>query len=144
MAQLLERPSEQKAEVVQKVDFRTGNEMAARAAKQINFHLMGYYPITPSTEVPEFLDEMKAEGEHTIRRIPADGEHGAGLAGGTMTIVNQTIPRALRRLGYGAPHVRAVPQSPATETHTHSVPDTAALDDAKGRLISAKSFGLSV
>jgi len=86
MAQLLERPSEEKAKVAQAVDFRTGNEMAARAAKQINFHLMGYYPITPSTEVPEFLDEMKAEGEHTIRMIPADGEHGAaGICFGATT-----------------------------------------------------------
>src|SRR4030067_1036659 len=86
MAQLLERPSEGKAGVDQAVDFRTGNEMAARAAKQINFHLMGYYPITPSTEVPEFLDEMKAEGEHAIRMIPADGEHGAaGICFGATT-----------------------------------------------------------
>src|SRR4030043_395948 len=86
MAQLLERPSEEKAKVAQAVDFRTGNEMAARAAKQINFHLMGYYPITPSTEVPEFLDEMKAEGEHSIRMIPADGEHGAaGICFGATT-----------------------------------------------------------
>jgi pyruvate ferredoxin oxidoreductase alpha subunit len=86
MAQLLERPSEQAAKVAQKMDFRTGNEMAAQAAKQINFHIMGYYPITPSTEVPEFLDEMKAEGEHTIRMIPADGEHGAaGICYGATT-----------------------------------------------------------
>jgi pyruvate ferredoxin oxidoreductase alpha subunit len=86
MAQLLERPSDEKMGVAQKTDFLTGNEMAARAAKQINFHLMGYYPITPSTEVPEFLDEMKAEGEHTIRMVPADGEHGAaGICYGATT-----------------------------------------------------------
>src|SRR5690606_39855886 len=28
----------------QKVDFLSGNEMAAVAARQINFHVMGYYP----------------------------------------------------------------------------------------------------
>ena len=61
----------------QVTDFRSGNEMAALAAKQINYHLMGYYPITPSTEIAEFLDEMKAEGQHDIVMIPADGEHGA-------------------------------------------------------------------
>ncbi len=55
----------------------SGNEMAAMAAKHINFHIMGYYPITPSTEVAENLDEMKAFGEHDIRMIPGDGEHGA-------------------------------------------------------------------
>ncbi|MDP2948403.1 MAG: thiamine pyrophosphate-dependent enzyme, partial [Chloroflexota bacterium] len=82
MAQLVE----QKTRFAQKVDFRTGNEMAARAAKQIDFHLMGYYPITPSTEIAEFLDEMKAEGEHKIRMIAADGEHGAaGICYGAST-----------------------------------------------------------
>ncbi len=34
---------------IQKTDFKSGNEMAALAASQINYHVMGYYPITPST-----------------------------------------------------------------------------------------------
>ena len=42
----------------QETGFLSGNEMAALAASQINFHIMGYYPITPSTEVAENLDEM--------------------------------------------------------------------------------------
>ncbi len=54
-----------------------GNESAAWAAKHINFHVMGYYPITPSTQIAETLDEMKAYGEHDIVMIPGDGEHGA-------------------------------------------------------------------
>ncbi|KPV45387.1 transketolase C-terminal domain-containing protein [Alicyclobacillus ferrooxydans] len=58
-------------------EFHSGNEMAARAAAQINYHLMGYFPITPSTEVAEYLDEMRVRGEHNITMIPADGEHGA-------------------------------------------------------------------
>jgi len=29
--------------------------MAAIAGRQINFHVMGYYPITPSTEIAESL-----------------------------------------------------------------------------------------
>ncbi len=70
----------------QKVDFLSGNEMAAVAARQINFHVMGYYPITPSTEIAEFLDAMKAEGEHDIVMIPGDGEHGAaGICYGAAT-----------------------------------------------------------
>lgn len=70
----------------QKVGFMSGNEMAAQAAKQINFHVMGYYPITPSTEIAEYLDEMKADGEHNIVMIPADGEHGAaGICYGAST-----------------------------------------------------------
>ena len=31
----------------QKVLFEAGNELAAYAARQINYHVMGYYPITP-------------------------------------------------------------------------------------------------
>lgn len=63
--------------------FESGNEMAAMAAAQINYHIMGYFPITPSTEVAQFLDLMKARGEHDIKLIPADGEHGsAGICYG--------------------------------------------------------------
>lgn len=70
----------------QTIDFRSGNEMAARAAAQINYHVMGYFPITPSTEIAEYLDEMKVEGEHDILLIPADGEHGsAGICYGAAT-----------------------------------------------------------
>jgi pyruvate ferredoxin oxidoreductase alpha subunit len=61
----------------QETGFLSGNEMAALAAVQLGYHVMGYYPITPSTEIAERLDEMKAEGEHAIAMIPADGEHSA-------------------------------------------------------------------
>ncbi len=72
--------------VEQVVDFKSGNEMAAISAKHIDFHVMGYYPITPSTEIAENLDEMRAEGEHSIVMIPADGEHGAaGICYGAST-----------------------------------------------------------
>ncbi|HQT97175.1 MAG: thiamine pyrophosphate-dependent enzyme [Desulfobacteria bacterium] len=65
---------------------QSGNEIAATAAKQINYHVMGYYPITPSTEIAETLDAMKAEGEHAIRMVPGDGEHGAaGICFGAST-----------------------------------------------------------
>lgn len=57
--------------------FESGNELAAYAAKQINYHVMGYYPITPSTQIAEFLDQMKADGEHDISMIAAEGEHSA-------------------------------------------------------------------
>lgn len=70
----------------QAVTLKSGNEMAAIAARQINFHLMGYYPITPSTEVAEELDAMKAEGEHDVMMVPGDGEHGAaGICFGATT-----------------------------------------------------------
>jgi pyruvate ferredoxin oxidoreductase alpha subunit len=67
----------------QTTTFESGNEMAAMAAAQINYHIMGYFPITPSTEVAQYLDQMKARGEHDIKLIPADGEHGsAGICYG--------------------------------------------------------------
>ncbi len=70
----------------QVADFKSGNEMAALSAKQIDFHLMGYYPITPSTEIAELLDEMQAEGGPRMVMVPADGEHGAaGLCYGAST-----------------------------------------------------------
>ena len=58
----------------QKMVFESGNELAAYAAKQINYHVMGYYPITPSTQIAENLDLMKAEGKHEIALIAAEGE----------------------------------------------------------------------
>ncbi len=87
------RPSASRAAEV--VGFHTGNEMAALSAKQIDFHLMGYYPITPSTEIAELLDEMKAAGQHEIVMVPADGEHSAagicfGAAAGGGRVFNAT------------------------------------------------------
>src|SRR3989337_3193081 len=69
--------TETREDIKQETDFLSGNEMASLAASQIDFHVMGYYPITPSTEIAENLDEMKAEGEHDILMIPGEGEHGA-------------------------------------------------------------------
>ena len=70
----------------QRVLFDSGNELAAYAAKQINYHVMGYYPITPSTQIAEFLDQMKADGEHDISLIAAEGEHSAaGICYGAST-----------------------------------------------------------
>ena len=80
--------------------FRSGNEMAATAGAHINFHVMGFYPITPSTEVAENLDAMKADGEHEIRMIAGDGEHGAagicyGAALGGGRVLNVTASQGL-------------------------------------------------
>jgi pyruvate ferredoxin oxidoreductase alpha subunit len=81
-------------------DFKNGDEMAALAAQQINHHIMGYYPITPSTEIAEQLDEAYAGGQHQIRMIPADGEHGAagvcyGAALGGGRVLNATSSQGL-------------------------------------------------
>jgi len=81
-------------------DFKSGNEAAALAARDIGFHVMGYFPITPSTEVAENLAQMQANGEHEIVMIPADGEHGAagicyGAALGGGRVMNATSSQGL-------------------------------------------------
>jgi pyruvate ferredoxin oxidoreductase alpha subunit len=84
----------------EKILYGSGNELAAYAAKQINYHVMGYYPITPSTQIAEQLDAMYARGEHDIRLIAAEGEHsaagicyGAAAAGGR--VINATSANGL-------------------------------------------------
>ena len=84
----------------QKLDFRSGNEAAALAARDIGFHVMGYFPITPSTEVAENLAKMQAEGGHDIVMIAGDGEHGAagicyGAALGGGRVLNATSSQGL-------------------------------------------------
>ena len=69
--------------------------MAAEAARVIDFHFMGYYPITPSTEIAELIDGMRARGEVSTVLLPADGEHGAagacfGAASGGARVLNAT------------------------------------------------------
>src|SRR3970282_947614 len=61
----------------QKLPSASGNEAAALAARDIGFDVMGYFPITPSTEVAENLSKMQADGEHDIVVIAGEGEHGA-------------------------------------------------------------------
>lgn len=78
----------------------TGNEMVAEAAKAINFHFMGYYPITPSTEIAQRIEEMKVQGELDTVLLPADGEHGAagacfGASSGGARVLNATSANGL-------------------------------------------------
>jgi pyruvate ferredoxin oxidoreductase alpha subunit len=84
----------------QHIDLKSGNEAAALAARDIGFHLMGYFPITPSTEVAESLSQMAADGEHEICMIPGDGEHGAagicyGASLGGGRVLNVTSSQGL-------------------------------------------------
>lgn len=70
-------------------EYMSGNEAAATAIKQIGYDLMGYYPITPSTQIAENLDSLRAEGKADLLMLAAEGEHsaagicyGASVAGG--------------------------------------------------------------
>ena len=51
----------------QVLEYASGNEIAAIAIKQIGYDLMGYYPITPSTQIAENLDIMRANGDGSCR-----------------------------------------------------------------------------
>lgn len=61
----------------QVTEYASGNEMAALAVRQIGYDIMGYYPITPSTQIAENLDLMRAEGATDLVMIAAEGEHSA-------------------------------------------------------------------
>lgn len=89
-----------KKTVAQRKLYESGNELAAYAAKQINYHIMGYYPITPSTQIAENLDLSGARGEHNIRLIAAEGEHSAagicyGASAGGGRVFNATSANGL-------------------------------------------------
>jgi pyruvate ferredoxin oxidoreductase alpha subunit len=82
------------------IALKSGNEAAAYAARQINYHVMGYYPITPSTQIAENIDLMVSEGKMNTVLIAAEGEHsaagicyGASVGGGR--VLNATSANGL-------------------------------------------------
>lgn len=55
----------------------SGNEAVAHAIRQINPDVMPAFPITPSTEIPQFVATMIANGEIDTEFIPVESEHSA-------------------------------------------------------------------
>lgn len=55
----------------------SGNEALAYAIRQINPDVMPAFPITPSTEIPQFVSNMIANGEIDTEFIPVESEHSA-------------------------------------------------------------------
>lgn len=53
----------------------SGNEAVAHAIRQINPDVMPAFPITPSTEIPQFVAAMIANGEIDTEFIPVESEH---------------------------------------------------------------------
>lgn len=53
----------------------SGNEAVAHAIRQINPDVMPAFPITPSTEIPQFVASMIANGEIDTEFIPVESEH---------------------------------------------------------------------
>lgn len=55
----------------------SGNEAVAFAMKQINPDVMGAFPITPSTEIPQYFSTYVDNGEVDTEFIPVESEHSA-------------------------------------------------------------------
>ena len=53
----------------------SGNEAIAEAIRQINPDVMPAFPITPSTEIPQFVSTMIANGQIDTEFIPVESEH---------------------------------------------------------------------
>ena len=58
-------------------DRLSGNEAIATAMRQINPDVMGAFPITPSTEIPQYFSGYIANGKVDTVFVPVESEHGA-------------------------------------------------------------------
>lgn len=85
MALRAQTATREKAE--QAIDFMTGNEAAALAAKLARVQVISAYPITPQTTIVEKLAEYIADGELEAPCINVEGEHScmAAIYGASLT-----------------------------------------------------------
>lgn len=60
-----------------KRDRLSGNEAVAIAMRQINPDVMPAFPITPSTEIPQYFSTFIANGQVDTEFIPVESEHSA-------------------------------------------------------------------
>ncbi len=58
-------------------DRLSGNEAVAIAMRQINPDVMPAFPITPSTEIPQYFSNFVANGKVDTEFIPVESEHSA-------------------------------------------------------------------
>ena len=80
----------------------SGNEAVATAIKQINPDTVAAYPITPSTEIPQYFSNFVANGSVDTEFIPVESEHsamaatiGAAAAGGRVMTATSSQGLAL-------------------------------------------------
>jgi len=60
-----------------KKDRMSGNEAVAYAMKQIDPDVMGAFPITPSTEIPQYFAKYIADGKVHTEFVAVESEHSA-------------------------------------------------------------------
>ncbi|MFP4697759.1 MAG: pyruvate ferredoxin oxidoreductase [Eubacteriales bacterium] len=58
-------------------DKLSGNEAVAVAMRQINPDVVAAFPITPSTEIPQYFSNFVANGEVDTEFVPVESEHSA-------------------------------------------------------------------
>lgn len=58
-------------------DRMSGNEAVAVAMRQINPDVMGAFPITPSTEIPQYFSKFIADGKVDTEFVAVESEHSA-------------------------------------------------------------------
>ncbi|MCL1992926.1 MAG: pyruvate ferredoxin oxidoreductase [Spirochaetes bacterium] len=80
----------------------SGNETIARALKQVEPDVMAAYPITPSTEIPQYFSSYVANGEVKTEFVAVESEHsamsaciGAAAAGGRTVTATSACGLAL-------------------------------------------------
>jgi len=80
----------------------SGNEAVAFAMKQLNPDVMGAFPITPSTEIPQYFSQYVANGEVDTEFVAVESEHsamscciGAQAAGGRAVTATSSCGLAL-------------------------------------------------
>lgn len=55
----------------------SGNEAVATAMRQINPDVVAAFPITPSTEIPQYFSKYVADGRVDTEFVPVESEHSA-------------------------------------------------------------------
>ena len=58
-------------------DRLSGNEAVANAIRQIDPDVIAAFPITPSTEIPQFVSSFKAAGKISTEFVTVESEHSA-------------------------------------------------------------------
>jgi pyruvate ferredoxin oxidoreductase alpha subunit len=56
-------------------DRLSGNEAVAYAMKQMNIDVVAAFPITPSTEIPQYFSQYVNNGEVETQFVPVESEH---------------------------------------------------------------------
>jgi len=83
-------------------DRLSGNEAVAYAMKQMNIDVVAAFPITPSTEIPQYFSQYVNNGQVDTEFIPVESEHssmsaciGASVAGGRVATATSSNGMAL-------------------------------------------------